>query len=129
MMIKLNCENCGGSGAVAGPYDIDRNCSKCSGKGGFEIDEEQYFLNRLDTFVANVRAEAIRARKLFPGRRIMGLALSEEFGELIKASLDESPDRVMKEAIQTACMCARFAIEGDESLDEWRTKKGLGIIK
>lgn len=128
-MIKLNCENCKNTGAVPGPYDIDRDCPKCDGHGHFWIDEETHFLNRLDSFISAVRDEAIRARSIFPGRRIMGLALAEEFGELIKAGLDESPDRVMKEAIQTACMCARFAIEGDESLDAWRVKKGLGEIK
>lgn len=128
-MIKLDCANCRNTGAVPGPYDIDRNCPKCDGHGHFLVDEDTHFANRLDTFLSSVRAEAIRARNLFPGRRIMGLALAEEFGELIKAGLDESTDRVMKEAIQTACMCARFAIEGDESLDDWRVKKGLGEIK
>lgn len=76
-------------------------------------------------FLAAVEAELWRARSLFPGDRIMTIALAEEFGELAKAMLDESGARVWREAVQTAVMAARVAIDGDSSVDEWRTAKGL----
>jgi hypothetical protein len=78
-----------------------------------------------DEFMAAVAAELRRARQKFPGRRVMTLALAEEFGELSKAVLDEPYANVLKEAVQTAVMAARVALDGDESADEWRAKKGL----
>ena len=56
----------------------------------------------------------------------MTIALAEEFGELAKAMLDESGEAVWKEAVQTAAMAARVAIDGDSSVDEWRAQQGLG---
>lgn len=79
----------------------------------------------LDEFLSKVRAEVIRARQLFPGDRIMTLALAEEFGELVKAVLDESSENVRKEAIQTAAMAARVVLDGDSSVIGWREDKGL----
>lgn len=76
-------------------------------------------------FMADVAAELKRARAKFPGDRIMTIALAEEFGELAKAMLDESGARVWKEAVQTAVMAARVAIDGDSSVDDWRAAKGL----
>lgn len=43
-------------------------------------------------------------------------ALTEEVGEVAKALLDESPDRVYEEAVQVAVMAMRLATEGDRSL-------------
>jgi hypothetical protein len=82
----------------------------------------------VDEFLSDVRAELIRARAKFPGDRIMGLALAEEFGELAKAMLDESAARVRKEAVQTAVMAARVALDGDGSVREWREHRGLDAI-
>jgi hypothetical protein len=79
----------------------------------------------LDDFLSKVRAEVIRARQLFPGDRIMTLALAEEFGELVKATLDEPAANVRKEAVQTAAMAARVVLDGDSSVKEWRANKGL----
>ncbi|WP_020201897.1 hypothetical protein [Cupriavidus sp. WS] len=76
-------------------------------------------------FMADVSAELRRARAKFPGDRIMTIALAEEFGELCKAILDEPGANVWKEAVQTAVMAARVAIDGDSSVDEWRSAKGL----
>lgn len=78
-----------------------------------------------DQFLAEVRAELTRARALFPGDRIMGLAMVEEAGELVKAMLDEPAAAVRKEAVQTAVMAARIALDGDGSVREWRAAKGL----
>lgn len=79
----------------------------------------------VERFLAEVRAELMRARAKFPGDRIMGLALAEEFGELCKAMLDESAENVRKEAVQTAVMCARVVLDGDGSVIEWRKERGL----
>jgi hypothetical protein len=79
----------------------------------------------VDAFLAEVRAELIRARAKFPGDRIMTIALAEEFGELCKAVLDESAANVRKEAVQTAVMCARVVLDGDGSVNDWRAERGL----
>lgn len=79
----------------------------------------------VEAFLSEVRAELMRARTKFPGDRIMGLALAEEFGELCKAMLDESAENVRKEAVQTAVMCARVVLDGDGSVIEWRKERGL----
>ncbi|MGO9171974.1 MAG: hypothetical protein ACLP7P_08430 [Rhodomicrobium sp.] len=83
--------------------------------------EEQF----TGAFLADVKAELERARAKFPGDRIMTIAFHEEAGELTKALLDEPAAQVWREAVQTAVMAARVAIEGDSSLDEWRKAKGL----
>jgi hypothetical protein len=85
---------------------------------GGPVDEAGHFL-------AEVRAELLRARVKFPGDRIMTIALAEEFGELCKAVLDEPSAKVRAEAVQTATMACRVAIDGDSSVDEWRRLKGL----
>ena len=80
----------------------------------------------VELFLEDVRAELRRAREKFPGDRITLIALAEEFGELSKALLDETANRVYKEAVQTAVMAARVAIDGDSSVDDWREVRGLG---
>lgn len=79
----------------------------------------------VDAFLAEVRAELIRARSKFPGDRIMTIALAEEFGELCKAVLDEPAANVRREAVQTAVMAARVVLDGDGSVNSWRAERGL----
>lgn len=86
---------------------------------------DQQAIAATEVFLHEVKLELIRARAKFPGDRIMCLALAEEFGELIKAVLDESSANVRKEAVQTAVMAARVALDGDGSVREWRTESGL----
>lgn len=90
--------------------------------------EQQPLEHAAERFLADVRAELLKARAKFPGDRIMVIALAEEFGELAKAVLDESAERVRKEAVQTAVMAARVAIDGDGSVREWRAAKGLDVL-
>ena len=123
-----DCKACWGKGAVVGAYDFVGKCNKCNGTGNTIYDTEERFAEELDRFLAAVKEEVVRARTKFPGRRIMGLAMAEEFGELVKALLDEYAADVRKEAVQTAAMCVRVALEGDESLDDWRAKKGLNKV-
>jgi len=91
---------------------------------------EPFFTNastELDVFIFSVKAEYYRVLGLFPGDNLNSMALSEEYGELVKALMDESWVSVYKEAVQTAAMCARVTIQGDRSLDAWRLGKGLDV--
>lgn len=94
----------------------------CIGAAGLAADDE------IEVFLAEVRAELIRARSKFPGDRIMTIALAEGFGELCKAVLDESAANVRKEAVQTAVMAARVALDGDGSVRDWRRERGLDAL-
>lgn len=82
----------------------------------------------LGQFLREVYDEALRAGTLFPGDTLRTLAFSEEAGELVKAVLDESPERVRHEAVQAAAMAARIALDGDGSVVEWRKAKGLAPL-
>ncbi len=80
----------------------------------------------LEDFLAKVRAEHARAVAKFPSPECSVVALSEEVGELSKAMLDESSERVVKEAVQVAVMAAKVATQGDPTLDAYRAKSGAG---
>lgn len=78
-----------------------------------------------DKLMQEIAAELERARTKFPGPDATLAALVEEVGEVAKALMDESRDRVRKEAIQVAVMAIRLVIDGDATLDEFRKSKGL----
>ncbi len=84
--------------------------------------------SRIDVFLSDVRAEFHRGREKFPGNELKTVALSEEFGELVKAVLDEAAADVRKEAVQVAAMCLRLVIDGDSSVDGWRERNGLDAL-
>lgn len=78
-----------------------------------------------DSFLADVRKEAQRARVKFPSDgNPTTLALFEEAGEVAKAVLQEEPEAVYKEAVQLAAMALRLALEGDGTITAYRTKHG-----
>jgi hypothetical protein len=122
------------------------NCNNWLGAGGDPILFTDYFstlsslemrfglrsrwreAKQLDAFLEEVRAEAMRARRLHPGNAGTGYALAEEYGELAKAILDEPAANVRMEAVQTAAMAARMAIDGDSLVTPWRERKGLDAI-
>lgn len=72
-----------------------------------------------------ISAELRRARAKFPGPDATLAALMEEVGEVAKATVDESRERVRKEAVQVAVMAIRLILDGDATLDEFRRSKGL----
>ena len=92
---------------------------------GNSVCDDSAPLDATDLFLSDVRAELARARIKFPGNRIVTVALAEEFGELCKAALDEPACNVRNEAVQTAAMAARLALDGDSSLAAWRHEQGL----
>lgn len=75
--------------------------------------------------VNEILGELQRARAKFPGENVTMLALGEEYGELCKASFEESREKVRKEAVQVATMAMRVVLDGDSTLDAWRFQKGL----
>lgn len=65
----------------------------------------------------DVATELTKARAKFPERKNPNVvALMEEVGEVAKAFLDESPDRIYEECVQVAVMALRCATEGDKTL-------------
>lgn len=79
-------------------------------------------------FLSAVARELARARKLFPGANLNGLAMMEEAGEVAKAMLDEPLDNIRKECVQLAAMAARIALEGDLSVNAYRNARDLPLL-
>lgn len=77
-------------------------------------------------FVRAVQFEIQRARAKFPDSQCSVIALMEEVGELAKAVLDESWERVEEEAVQVAVMAQRVAIDKDRSVAEYRNHRREG---
>lgn len=116
----------------AAPWDAAREEAGWEGnpilQGEMDLNEITAVAQQSDPvedFLDQVRAELAHARSKFPGDRIMTLAMAEEFGELVKAVLDEHSSDVRKEAVQTAAMAARVILDGDASVNDWRAAKGL----
>lgn len=76
-------------------------------------------------FLGCVVSELSRARGKFPCSIHSFAALVEEVGELGKAFISETEDRVCDEAMQTAVMAIRCATEGDKSFAVYRNMTGL----
>lgn len=72
--------------------------------------------------------EIRRARAAFPGNKTNMLALGEEYGELCKACLEETPEDVFAEAVQVVVMALRVITEGDSLVDQVRVARGLKPI-
>ena len=68
------------------------------------------------------------ARIKFPQPDGLLAALMEEVGELAKAIMDEPATNVRAEAIQVAAVAIRLAEEGDPTLDNLRTHRGLARL-
>ena len=77
----------------------------------------------LQEIFVSIGLELNRARAKFPSSECSMVALTEEVGELAKAMLDESQQRIYQEAVQVACMAIRVATEGDPSIENYRAKR------
>ncbi|MEQ5770025.1 hypothetical protein NFH98_20855 [Halomonas sp. H33-56] len=82
--------------------------------------------SRVMAFLIEVENEHGAAVDKFPSPEASMCALTEEVGELAKALLEESPERVRREAIQVATMAMRVALEGDPTLNGYRHRIGVG---
>lgn len=76
-------------------------------------------------FLTGIVAELMRARGKFPCSIHSFAALVEEVGELGKAFVSETAERVHDEALQTAVMAIRCGVEGDKSFAVYRNMTGL----
>lgn len=85
-------------------------------KSDENIDLEKY--NRDMSFLFDVKAEVVNARSKFSNVDLAH-AMTEEFGEVIKALLDQkqkgkvSSREIYEECVQAAAMALRLATEGD----------------
>jgi hypothetical protein len=77
-------------------------------------------------FWKDAHEELLRARAKFPENDGLLAALVEEVGELAKAILEESDERVWEEAVQVAVVAHRIATESDRSHSGYRRKHRLG---
>ena len=84
-------------------------------------------MTKEEAFFRAVLKELEHARRAFPATHHLGLALTEEVGEVAKALLDESQSRVYAECVQVAAMALRVATEGDAALYYRRRNRHLGM--
>lgn len=73
-------------------------------------------------FLDAVWLELGKARRKFPSPEASVVAAMEEAGEVAKAMLDESKERVYAECVQLAALALRIAVEGDPTLDAYRAR-------
>lgn len=90
--------------------------------------ESKILMTEAGMLFLDISQELTRARAKFPGDRVTYTALCEEVGELAKALLDESRERVREEAVQVAVMAMRVVLDGDSSYDDLRKERGLNPL-
>lgn len=78
-----------------------------------------------DDLINDITIELQRALNLFPENIFIFPALIEEVGELAKALMEESPERIRAEAIQVAVMAIRIIQEGDRDITQRRFVRGM----
>lgn len=71
----------------------------------------------------SIRQEAMQGIESYPDASGLMVALMEEVGELARAMMSETRDRVKDEAVQVAALAIRIAIEGDPTLDAIRARR------
>ena len=95
-----------------------------------ELDDMHYE-NEI-SFLYNVKAEVKRAREKFSNDDLAH-AMTEEFGEVIKALMDQKQKKtvtsqeIYDECVQAAAMAMRVALDGDPNFPDYSPpKKGDG---
>jgi NTP pyrophosphatase (non-canonical NTP hydrolase) len=76
-------------------------------------------------FDLDVAREVESARSKFPRPDGLLAALTEEVGEVARALLDKPWSEVYAEAVQVAAMAQRLAQEGDPTMTDIRSRRGL----
>ena len=77
-----------------------------------------------DELINEITIELQFAVAKFPENIFIFPALIEDVGELAKALMEESPDRIRAEAIQVAVMAIRIIQEGDRDITQRRIIRG-----
>jgi len=80
----------------------------------------------------DLELELLAANKKFPGNDDNFMALTEEFGELAQALIQQKHEPVKgkddadiyTEAIQTACVALKIAMSGDSNFPDYDPDKG-----
>lgn len=91
--------------------------------------ENRIFENHIDALFRKVKREVFQAMDKHPAEtNVTLIALGEEYGELVKAALDEPKNNVHEEAIQTIAMVLRLVLEGDRTIVDIRQNKGLDAL-
>lgn len=75
-----------------------------------------------DNLLLAAKGEVARARALFPGAKHILHALSEEYGEVVKAALEiyegkGTYEKLDSEIVQLIAMCIRLHEEGDPMIN------------
>lgn len=91
-------------------------------------------MNKLKLLIISAKAEVARARVLFPKPDHLLHALSEEYGEVVKAALQicEGPgtyEQLDSEIIQLIAMCIRLHEEGDPVINVRSVSDVMSEIK
>jgi len=86
-------------------------CSACGDLDGCHRPGQ--IRNDTNAALGELASEIDRARRKFPGGKLLTLALDEELGELARELLQNgNTPHARKEAIQIACVAIRIATEG-----------------
>lgn len=78
----------------------------------------------LGDLTISARAEVERGTNMYPNPDGLLAALMEEVGELARALMSQTKNRVREEAIQVAALALRIALEGDPTLNKIRERNG-----
>lgn len=87
------------------------------------------FLTPIDVFLYDVRREMLAARGKYPSTELLTVALLAEAGELATALMQDPNQQVRIEAAQVAGIAARIAVEGDTTINQWRERRDLSLLK
>lgn len=106
---------------------VDEAVSPSERKSDEEVDMDRFDQDM--AFMFDVKAEATTARTKFPNTDLAH-AMTEEFGEVIKALMDQkqkdkvSSSDIYKECVQAAAMAMRLATEGDPCFPKYKPNGG-----
>lgn len=126
MFHKAKSERTGRTAPSPGAYVDDQDAADAKfAKGEQWGGATKARQTAMELFLFDVERELSKAREKSPDAQASLAAATEELGELAKALLSESPERIYHEAVQLATMAARIATDGDRSLNDYRVHHGV----